>query len=273
MTLFWPTLVIGLLFLIPFFLLVQVSFAHRDPGGLWSPGFEFTHYQAFLQPLFLETLTFSAFLAILVALAATALALPFAHFLTRMSRRAQVVWLVFLLSTLALSEVLIVFAWQVMLARRIGLSNILVFLGILDEPQSLSPNFGALFVCLIHFVLPYTVLLLYPALSRLDRQVTEAARTMGATNFRAFMTVTVPMVRGPLIAAVLLVFIFTIGTFVAPLVLGRPEHWTLAILIQRTALTTGNMPFAAAMAMFLLFTTVVIAIATAWLGGRGEIKR
>ena len=264
----WPALAIGGCFVVPFCLLLQVSVAHRDPDGLWSAGLEFGNFGRILQRNFLDTVVYSAGLAVLVSLICTTIAFPFTYFITRMGRRAQVVWLILLLSTLSLSEVLVAFAWQVMLAKRIGLSQFLVWFGLLAEPQSLSPSFGAVVSCLVYLVLPYTVLLIYPALSRMDRHVVEAARTLGASPLRVFFTVVVPMLRGPILSSTILVSVSTIGTYVIPSVLGRPEHWTIAILIGHAALTGGDLPSAAAMSIFLLIATLALTGITVLIGRR-----
>ncbi len=262
----WPTLAIGAFCIVPFFLLLQASVAHHNPGGLWSPGFEFTSFAGLAAPFVVERLIYSAGLALLVAAICIVVAFPLTWFITRLRRRAQVAWLILLLSTLCLSEVLIAFAWQIMLAKRIGLSQIFVWLGLLAEPQSLSPSFGAVLACLVYLLLPYSVLLIYPALSRIDRHVPEAALTLGASPWRMFTTVVLPMMRGPLLSSAILVTVFAIGTFVAPTVLGRPEHWTVAILIGRVALAEGNLPFAAALAILLLVTTIGLTGATLLIG-------
>src|SRR5580658_106977 len=256
--------------IIPFGLLLGVSIAHRDVGGLWSPGFELTHFAALLDPEILFTLGYTAVLAVAVSAVSTALAFPFAYFVAAMARRGQVAWLILLLSTLSLSEVLVAFSWQVMLAKRIGVSEIFVWLGWLAEAQSLSPNFGAVVACLVYLVLPVTVLLLYPALSRMDRHIAEAARTLGASPLRVFFTVIVPMMRGPILSSAILATVFTIGTFVPPSVLGRPEEWTIGVLIGRAALTGGNLPAAAAMAILLLVATLALTGLTLMIGRSDE---
>ncbi|HEY9345683.1 MAG TPA: hypothetical protein VIQ53_10240, partial [Inquilinus sp.] len=146
----WPTLAIVGLSAFPLFLLLQVSTAHREPGALWSPGFEWTQYEQVFDATFLRMLGYSAVLATVVSVTVAAIGLPLTYLITRMRRRSQMVWLVGLLTTLSLSEVLVSFAWQVMLARRIGLSDLLAALGLLSEAQSLYPSAGAMGACLIY---------------------------------------------------------------------------------------------------------------------------
>jgi putative spermidine/putrescine transport system permease protein len=247
-----PALFLAVLSLIPVFLLFQLSFAHHDKGGLWSPGFELTQYAQLFTPLFLRVAGFSVLTAVVAALISVSLALPAAYFISRMKRRAQVAWLVGLLGTLSLSEVLIVFSFQVLLSGGGSLVKALVALGLMSDAHSLYPNFPAVLTCLVYVVLPYIILFLYPATSQLDDDIPAAASTMGASPVRAFLTVTLPILRGPVLAAMLLVVIWTIGAYLTPLVLGRPQHWTIGIIISSSAMTTGNLPLAAAQAVALV---------------------
>jgi putative spermidine/putrescine transport system permease protein len=263
--LLWPLLVILIFFVVPMVLLLRVSVATPGLGATGAGGFDLQNYKGLaLDVGFLDSVGFSLSLAAGVAIIALSLSFPFTYWITRMTRRAQVVWLVFLLTTLSLSEVLITFAWQVMLAKRIGLSNLLVWLHLLPEPESLSPNLGAVAACLVYLVIPFSVLLLFPGMSRIDPQLLEAARTMGASSTRAFFTVIVPLMRSPIVACFLMSFIVAIGSYVAPLVLGRPEHWTVAILISKAALSANNLPLATAMSVtFLLVTGLFCALVLA----------
>jgi len=256
--LFWPTLVILLFFLVPFLLLLRVSVAMPGLGAVGAGGFDLRNYTSLpFDSGFVKSIGFSLALAAGVAVISLSLAFPFTFWLTRMKRAAQVIWLVFLLTTLSLSEVLITFAWQVMLAKRVGLSNLLVWMHLLPEPISLSPNLWAVVACLVYLVIPFSVLLLFPGMSRIDPQMGEAARTMGASATRAFFTVIVPLMRRPIVACFLMSFIVTIGSYVAPLVLGRPEHWTVAILISKAALNANNLPLATAMSVVFLAATAL----------------
>ncbi|MDB5395830.1 MAG: potB [Rhodospirillales bacterium] len=259
----WPTLTLLGLVAIPALLLIRISIAPRDPSGMWSPGFTLHAYRALMEPELLGALLDSVEMAVVVAAISLGLGFPLTYLITRMRRGQQVVWLVFLLTTLSLSDVLIAFSWQVMLSKRIGLSNVFVALGLMDAPASLTPSSGAVIACLVYLVLPFTVLTLFPVLSRLKTDVIEAARTLGASPLRAFTSVVVPLTRGPAMIAFLMAAILTVGAYVPPLVLGRPQHWPMAVLIGSTALAGHDLPRASAMSIFLLGATILLAILTA----------
>lgn len=263
----FPTLMLGVFFVIPFGLMVMVSFFKRVQGGFYEPSFTLANYARFLSPFFAEMLVFSLGLAALVSICCLCLGVPFTYRLTRLSRRAQVLWLIGLLGVLSLSEVIIGFAWSTLLSRTAGLSNLFVWLGLMDKPVAWTPSFAAVLTGLVYQAFPYTVLVLYPAFSRLDPSLMEAARTLGASPVRGFLNVVLPAMRKTLLATFIIVFIFALGAYLLPQILGRPQHWTLSVLVTDQAIYQSNMPFAAAMAVFLVFASLVLV------GISGQINR
>ncbi len=125
----FPAGMLILFFVVPFATMIAVSFFRRDPAGFYSPDFVFDNYARFLSFFFGGVLSFSLMLAIAVAVVCVTLALPFTYLLARMSRKAQVLWLVALLSILSLSEVIIGFAWSTLFSRTAGITNLLVMIG------------------------------------------------------------------------------------------------------------------------------------------------
>ena len=266
----FPAIMLTVFFVIPFGTMIAVSFFQRQQGGFYTPAFVFSNYERFLSLFFAHVLGFSLMLAVLVAICCVAIGVPFTYLLTRMSRRAQIVWMVALLSVLSLSEVIIGFAWSTLLSRTAGITNLLVTLGLMDNAVALSPGFPAVLTAMVYQALPYTILVLYPALVRLDPTLTEAARTLGASPLKAFFTVVVPALRTTILATLIMVFIFALGSYLLPQILGRPQHWTLSVLITDQAIYQSNMPFAAAMAVFLVLVTLGMVALTLFAGRKRE---
>ena len=268
----YPAMMLGIFFIIPFGIMVAISFFHRQPGGFYIPGFEFTNYQNLYTVLFGRTLLFSLFVAGLSAAICVSIGFPFTYFITRMRRRTQVVWLVFLMSVLSLSEVIIGFAWSLLLSRTAGLSNLFVWLGIMEQPKAWYPGFTALMFGICYLAFPYTVLVLYPPLSRLDPALPEASQTLGASPLRTFFTVIVGSMRNAIVAAFVMVFVFTLGVYLLPQILGRPRHWTLSVLITDQAIYQTNMPMAASMAIFFMVVSLLLVSLTMVIGKEKKIK-
>jgi putative spermidine/putrescine transport system permease protein len=257
----FPVGMLAVFFLVPFGFMVATSFYHRIPGAFYTPAFELANWRRLFQPVFVDRALFSIWISLLAGAVCITVAFPFTYFLTRMRRRLHVALLVVVLSALSLSEVIVAFTWYILLGRASGVSNILVWLGLMSEPAAYQPSFGAVLVGLCYIAFPYCVLTLYPQLTRLDPEITEAAQTLGASPWRTFWTVVVPIARPIIVAGFLLVFVFTLGSYNVVFFLGRPEHWTLTVYITDQASANANVPFAAAMAIFLTaLSLVVVAI-------------
>jgi putative spermidine/putrescine transport system permease protein len=270
--LFFPAGMLIVFFVVPFATMIAVSVFQREQGGFYTPAFVFDNYARFLSLFFGKVLGFSLFLAIAVAAACVVIGIPFTYLLSRSARRIQIVWLVALLSILSLSEVMIGFAWSTLFSRTAGITNLFVWLGLMAQPQALTPSFGAVMTAMTYQAFPYTVLVLYPALVRLDPTLTEAARTLGASPIKAFFTVVVPALRNAILATLIMVFIFALGSYLLPQLLGRPQHWTLSVLITDQAIYQSNMPFAAAMAVFLVLVSLALVGLALYAGQQRQAK-
>jgi putative spermidine/putrescine transport system permease protein len=269
----YPTLMLGVFFIVPFAIMLSVSFFRRNELTFYEPAFVLSNYARLFSAFFGKSFVFSLYLSALAGIIVVVIAFPFTYFLTRSLRSTQVRYLVFILSVLSLSEVIIGFSWSTLLSSTAGISNILVLLGILEKSQAWTPSFGALLVGLCYLGFPYSVLVLYPALSRLDPELPEASRMLGASPLRTFFTVVVPVLRSSIISALIMVFVFNLGAYVLPQVLGKPEHWTLSVLITDQAIFQSNMPFAAAMAIVLMMLSLMAVALTLLLGqGRSTVR-
>jgi putative spermidine/putrescine transport system permease protein len=121
-----------------------------------------------------------------------------------------------------------------------------------------------------YLVLPYAVILLYPALSRLDPSLAEAARTMGARPWTVMRTVVMPAVRLPLLGAGLLLFVYLLGAYVAVTVFAPPEKQMLTVTIYDAVRgQTLDAPFGAAQSVVLLAAAALCL----WGAARAGVKR
>ncbi len=257
----YPTFMMGVFFLIPFIIMLVVSFFARTEST-YEPGFEFTHYARFFSPLFTTHLLVSVQFSVLASILSVAAAVPFTYFISRFRRRPQVVALVFLLCVLTLSEVIVAYSLSVVMSRSSGLPSFVEWLGLIDKARSWYPGYLANLFGLSFFNIPFAVLILFPSCTRLDRELTEAAQTMGASPFRSFTTIVLPLLDRTIMAALVLLFVFTMGAFVTPSWLGRPEDTMMAQLITNQALNRGNIPFAAALSMFFMAVTIILSLIT-----------
>jgi putative spermidine/putrescine transport system permease protein len=245
---------------VPFGSMVSLSFFKNVGGGYYETTFTLENYQRLWSGFIFGVLGTSLQVAGIVAALAIAIGFPFTYLLVKSSRRVHVFWLILMLSVLSLSEAIIGFAWSTLLSRTAGIGTMLAALGLLDAPQSFAPSFGAVISGVFYIALPYAVLLFYPILSRLDPEVDQAARTLGASPLRAFFGVIVPLHRIPIVVTSIMIFVFVLGSYLIPQVLGRPTNWTLSVVISDQALLQANLPFSAALAVFLMTVTCLLVL-------------
>ena len=262
----YPTIMLGVFFFFPFVIMIDISFWHRIESRNYERAFELTHYARFFSPLFTRHLWVSIEFAALSSAACLVVAVPFTYFLSRFRRKPQVVALVFILCVLSLSEVIIAYSWSVLLSRSAGVPKLLLEIGIIDSPTSWFPGFWAVLCGLTYFNVPLAILVLYPQCTRLDRELTEAAQTLGASPIKTFITIVIPLLWKAILACFILLFVFTMGAFVTPLWLGEPENKMYAQLISDQMLSRNNAPFAAALGVFLVVVTLALVAITFWLG-------
>jgi len=298
----WFSTTVVLLCLIPFALVLVISFGEKIEGADWRWAFDYSNYRRFFvgadwpdssSTLYLRRLWFSFYYAIVGALLAVATAFPFAYLISKQSRAAQTLWLVFLLSAVSLSEVFVVMGWDILLSNRSGLPMVFKETGVTDwlkgnggldilrewglaNPRNVrfKPTDFATLLTMSYLVWPYAVILLYPALVRLDQSTTEAARTMGASSLTVIRTVVLPSVKIPVIGVTLLLFVFLLGSYVSVTVFAHPSRQTLAVSVYDSVRgATMNAPFGAAQSVILLITAVTVLTVALILGRRAEAFR
>ena len=250
---------LGVFFVVPFGIMLAVSFFHRVEGAFYEPAFELANYARFLSPFFGKALAFSIWISALAAAIVICVAFPFTYLLTRMRRRAQVRWLVFILAVLSLSEVIIGFSWSTLLSRTAGR---------LQPARTSSacwrsrwPGRRASARCWSACATSASPTRCWCSIRRSRASIPElpeASRMLGASPLRTFFSVVVPVLRNSIISALIMVFVFNLGAYLLPQVLGRPEHWTLSVLITDQAMFQSNIPFAAAMAIFLMLVCLAL---------------
>ncbi|WP_426958897.1 ABC transporter permease [Muricoccus radiodurans] len=143
-------------------------------------------------------------------------------------------------------------AWIGLLRDEGWINGVLRAAGLIEDPIPLLYTYGAMLVGMVHAYLPFAVLPVFAAATRLDPALEEAAADLGATPARAFLTVTLPQVVPGLAAAFLLVFIPAAGEYVIPELLGPPEATLVGRVLFQEFFQNRDWPVASALAVALL---------------------
>ena len=267
-----PTLIGGLsfgvmaiFFVIPLLFMIVVSFYQPDPMGFYKVDFVWENYAKFFSSFYYTVSFRSLYSSALGAVLVVALAFPLVLFVSDLGRKWQLFWIILLLSLMCLSEVIIGFAWLILMSESAGIPRLLGWLGAWDDPRSLSPSFGAMMIGLVFLGFSIVSLILYPSVSRRDRSIEEAAVTLGTPPALVFVKVLLPTFRVSLLSVTLTMFVYLLGVFVMPTMLGRPKDWTMTVIISDKALGDANLPLGAALAVVMLIVTVLVMVFAALL--------
>jgi putative spermidine/putrescine transport system permease protein len=155
-----------------------------------------------------------------------------AYALSSAPRRVQRWMFLFVLLPLWISVLVRAFAWVTLLRRQGLINEALMGAGLIDEPLRLIWNEFGIAVGMVHYMIPYAVLPLYASMRDIDPRLVPAARGLGATRFEAFRHVFLPLTRPGIIAATVLVFIFSLGFYVTPAILGGGRTLMVAEYIK-----------------------------------------
>ena len=152
-----------------------------------------------------------------------------------------------------------VYAWIGILKNNGLLNNLLIYLGIIDEPLQMLHTDFAVYIGIVYAYLPFMILPLYTALMRMDYSLIEAASDLGAKPWKTFLTVLLPLTKSGIVAGSMLVFIPAVGEFVIPELLGGPDSLLIGRVLWQEFFNNRDWPVASAVAVVML-TLLMIPI-------------
>lgn len=262
-----PGLFLLALFVVPVLMMVVTSFRPDLRGGPFAWGWDPTldHYQTVIGGEdYLPLLWTSVRIASLVSLLTCVLAYPVAYFLAFRVGRSTSLLLTLLIIPFWTSYLLRTVAWKIILGSNGALNSLLDFLGLADGPSPvLLYSRNAVVVTLVYVWLPFVALPIYAALLRIDRSLLEAAADLGASRARAFRKVTLPLSLPGVVAAFLMVFIPTVGEYVAPILVGGTRGSMYGNIIEILFGDGINWPLGSAMAILMLVGVLALVLVMA----------
>jgi spermidine/putrescine transport system permease protein len=245
------------LLILPLAVVIIYSFGERAPAGGYAPAFTFANYLHLPArgKAFFNTLT----LAPLATLITAVVAYPMAYFLALKSPpRWRLLLLALCIVPFWTSQLLRYYAWMMILGSR-GIPSWLATIGIEDLRIINTP--AAVLIGAVYGYLPLMVPPIYVSLERLDQRLIEAAADLGAAPFSSFLQITLPLSLPGVATGSMLVFIFLMGDYIVPQLLGGGKVFFIGNALVDLFLQSRNWPFGAAVSVALIaimFITIVI---------------
>lgn len=259
-----------LFFAVPFIIVLKISFAkamiamppYSDlvawTGSVVDIKLNLQNYLYLLQ----DSLYVSAYLSSLkIAVIATFLCLligyPMAYAIARMDTASRNIMIMLVVLPSWTSFLIRIYAWIGILKNNGLLNNLLMGLGIIDEPLQILYTPAAIYIGIVYAYLPFMVLPLYSNLVKLDLRLLEAASDLGAKPFTVFWRITLPMSKSGIIAGSMLVMIPVVGEFVIPEMLGDPRTLMIGRVLWQEFFNNRDWPVASAVAIVMLLLLMI----------------
>ncbi|MFM9899746.1 MAG: ABC transporter permease [Polaromonas sp.] len=269
-----------LFFVLPFLILLRISVTDMGTGvdpfapvvervdGAWRLVLKVQNYLSIFhdsaqggagsgRTIYVDAYLTSLKYAFLTTLLCLGLGYPFAYFLARARPAVRPVLLMLVMLPFWTSFLLRVYAWKGILADQGVLNNLLIGLGLIQEPIAMLYTDVSMLVGMTYVYCPFMILPLYANLVKMDGRLLEAAHDLGASGWQTFWLVTVPLSRSGIVAGCMLVFIPALGEFVIPSLLGGAENIMIGRVVWDEMFSSNNWPRASALAVVMIVVILV----------------
>jgi putrescine transport system permease protein len=254
-----------LFFLLPFFIVLKISFAEADVAiPPYTDIYSWADNQLSIvlnlgnyiflteDELYLAAYLGSLKMAGISTLLCLLIGYPMAYAIARASKEMQTTLLLLIMMPTWTAILIRVYAWMGILSNNGLLNGFLQMLGVINEPLQILNTNLAVYIGVVYSYLPFMILPLYANLVKHDMSLLEAASDLGSSNFNNFWKITVPLSKNGIVAGSMLVFIPVVGEFVIPELLGGPETLMIGKVLWQEFFNNRDWPVASALAVIML---------------------
>ncbi len=265
-----PFLWLFLFFMLPFFIVLKISFAEADVAiPPYTEIYSWAENQLqivlnlgnyiFLSEdeLYLAAYLGSLKMATISTLLCLLIGYPMAYAIARASKEMQTTLLLLIMMPTWTAILIRVYAWMGILSNNGLLNGFLQMLGVINEPLQILNTNLAVYIGVVYSYLPFMILPLYANLVKHDHSLLEAASDLGSSTFNSFWKITVPLSKNGIVAGSMLVFIPVVGEFVIPELLGGPETLMIGKVLWQEFFNNRDWPVASALAVVMLAILIV----------------
>lgn len=262
-----PVLALLFVFLVlPYGEMVVMSFRTPANGAPYGDAWTLANYgKAFGDPFYLGVLLRTLGIGALITSLTLFLSYPIAMHLARVSDRWHVFFYACVVSPLLVGVLVRNFGWMIVVSFQGPLNQVLLALGLINQPLRLLFNLPIVVVALVHVFVPFMVLPITNALRTIDLSLYDASASLGAKGYETFWRVTLPLSVPGVLAGVVLVFVLAISAFVTPVLLGGQNIVMMSSIIIQQLIGVFAWPFGAALAMTLSITTIIAVSLLTWI--------
>lgn len=264
---------IALFLLVPCGVLFFNAFFERGVyGGIDYDARTAENFTRVIDPLYLSVFLSSARIALTATAIAIIIGYPAAFAISLANPRRHTMLLFLVMLPFWTNYLIRTYAWMVLLNSKGLINDALIETGIIETPIPMLYSEFAVVVGLVYSYLPFVILAIYTSISRLDRSLLEASADLGASGWRTFAKIMLPLTLPGIATGAVFIFVLSIGNFVSADLLGGGQVQMLGNLIYDQFLTARDWPFGAALSLVLIAVMMLLLFIQATVTGRAANK-
>ncbi len=254
-----PTILWMLIFLLaPLVIVVGISFMSKNAHGGVNLPLTAEAYKDMVNSDYLKIFVRSIWLAVKTTIICLIMGYPLAAIIAKSSKKVKPVLVLMIMLPFWINSMIRLYGWMTLLRTEGIINNLLIMLGIIDEPLSMLYTDGAVVLGMVYELLPFAILPLYNSIEKIEPSLLEAACDLGAPKYRSFIRVTLPLTMPGIFAGSIQTFIPALGLFYVSDMLGGGSSMYLGNLIKNQFLSARNWPLGASLSLLLIVITIVL---------------
>ncbi|OQO70496.1 spermidine/putrescine ABC transporter permease [Enterococcus villorum] len=204
--------------------------------------------------IFIRTIRVS----VIVTLISTIMGIPTAYFIAGVSKKWKSLLMAMTMFPLLTNSVIRSFAWINILGKTGVVNNFLVRMGLIEQPLNLLYTEFAIIIGSVYLFLPTMVLTLVGVMENIEKETLEASETLGASPFKTFYKIVLPLCTPGVIVGSILVFTGTLTAYTTPQLLGGNKNMMMATFLYQKASTLGDWTSASVIALIMIVATLIV---------------
>lgn len=258
LTLGLPGLFLLLFVAVPLGIVLVSAFFKRGRIGGFKPEFTLDNFAELARPVYAQVLGSSLLMSATVTLICMVIAYAAVWAMRTLTPRGRIIALVAVLIPFWTSFLIRAYAWMLLLGDAGTINGALQMFGVIETPLRMLYSPEAVILVLVYLYLPLMILPLAASAEGLDSSLGDAARNLGASPWRSFRTVDLPLTLPGALTGAVLVFVPSMSNFVVPDLIGGGRVLLIGNVIQDQFLVARNWPLGSVLALVLLLLLVLL---------------
>ncbi|MFV0395729.1 MAG: ABC transporter permease [Coprobacillaceae bacterium] len=244
-----------ILTVIPMLLIFLYAFIEKG-NNITTFNFTLNNFKEFFDPVFISVLIKSFVLGIITTIICLLIGYPVAYYISKCKEKTQTLLILLITFPTWINLLMRTYAWIGLLSNKGVINNILQAIG-LSSVNMLYTDF-AVVLGMVYDFLPFMILPIHTALTKMDPAIEEASSDLGAGPIRTFIKITFPLSMGGVLTGITMVFLPAVSAFVIPKLLGGGQYALIGSFIEQQFIKVGNWHFGSAVSLILAALVIIL---------------